>query len=102
MKRIKDLEKIILKEDEILAEVFYKKSLIIQPNKGATDDFDYCKVIASGTSVNDIVKGDVLLQINGGDGFEIGDRLFIVVRRYYIGVAVKPDNFDIGKSPNVN
>lgn len=94
MERIIRIEDIILKEDEVLAEVFYKEQLILRPDtKTSATDFDYCRVLSVGSDVKDIGKDDILLQVSGGDGFKVGERMFLVVRRYYIGVAVHPDNF---------
>jgi len=101
MERIINLEEIILKEDEVLAEVFQKKSLIITTIK-TVDEFDYCKVISTGSLVKDLKKDDILLQMNTGEMFEIGKKVFLIVRRYGINIAVKPDNFLINKISHIN
>ena len=98
MKRIIDLEKIILKEDEVLAEIFQKKSLIITSAAKGTDMLDYCKVISVGELVHGIKKDDILLQLDAGEVFEIGKRTFVVVRRYAINIAVNPDNILLDNS----
>lgn len=101
MKRIIKLEEILLKENEVLAEVFYTKSLIIKPSSTDTKDFDHCVVIAVNESVKDMGRGDIILQVNAGTGFKIDERVFMLIPRYHIDVAVKASNFlDKSNLPN--
>lgn len=94
MKRIKNLEGIILQENEVLMEVFYEESLILKPDQSKEKDFDHAVVMAVGNSVKDLVKGDIVLQGQGGLAYKIGDRTIMFIPRFGIKVAIKPDNFN--------
>lgn len=100
MDRIKDLSKVILRGDYILAELVEKgkKSNIIIPDSIAASkgSYEHMIVIARGYSVTDINVGDIVLDVAGNieifplsDGKKIGR-----FPRANVLLAVTPDNFD--------
>ena len=102
MKRIKDLEKIILKDTEVLMEVFFEESLILKPDSTKDKDFDHAVVIAVGKEVKDLVKGDIILQGIGGVMYKIkkeGEKemQISIMPRHGIVVATHPDNIDLSE-----
>lgn len=105
MKRVKDISQIIIKPDNILAEIFYENSLIKRPDQ-AEALFDHGVVLNVGKDIDDIAKGDIILQASGSTVFNVEKdgvkREFILVPRYGIVVAVKPDNFDKTKKKIFN
>lgn len=105
MKRVKDVTKLILKPNEVLTEVFLKKSLIIKPNdKNKESEIDYAVILAKGKDVEEYNINDIVLLANGGFTFEVEkdgvNRVYSVYQKHSIVLAVTPDNVDLKDSKN--
>ena len=98
MEKIKDLSKIILTPDAMLAEVVKPKRYIIAPD-GAREDDLYLSIIAIGDNIKDMQIGDIVIKYGGqATGFKYKDvngveREVAVLHRGAVLIAVKPDNF---------
>lgn len=98
MERIKDLSKVILRGDMILAEVQETTSGgIILPDT-AKGGFDYLKVIAVGVNVTDVKPGYIVMDIDGSaTAYQINDKKFVRTSRQTLGMVIDPENFDMSK-----
>jgi len=103
MYRIKDLEKIKMNDGNVLIKIHKKESKIIL----AGDDndpslVDHAEIIAVSKSVDDLKKGDIVLEFKTVYGFEWEEEHYAVVHRLSIGMAVDKANFDIKKKKPVS
>ena len=99
MERIKKLEEIIVKPDELLVEVISnkKESLIItlEESDKEVGDWDHLIVLAKGKDVTDVDVGDIIVICTGSpQGLKVEDKTLGLIRRYFCSIIVKPDNFD--------
>lgn len=97
MERIKDLSKVVLRGDTILAEVVesVEETKIIIPDT-VKNGFDHLRVIAVGYSITDILPGDILIDVAGNvDVYPLGNRKIATLVRHNVLLAVHPDNFDM-------
>jgi co-chaperonin GroES (HSP10) len=99
MERIKDLSKVTLRGDGILAELIEKKSksgLILPDGSDRSDYADYIKVIAVGNKIEDIKPGYIILDVGGQvETFLVGDQRLALLYRGSIVLAVSPDNINL-------
>jgi len=104
MERINKLEEIISRPDALLAEIFeIKSSNIILPGaEDSKDSLDYMKVVAVGSKVEDIGKGDIILDMVPADigMYIINGKKYGLVYRNNIRIAVKENNFINKKDDN--
>jgi len=95
MERIKDLSKVVLRGDMVLAKLFTtkKKSQIIITD--AKVEYDYMEVLTVGMNVIDISPGDIIIEVLGNvDIYDLDDVQVARFTRGQAAVVVKPDNFD--------
>ena len=96
MERIKDLSKVILRGDMVLAEIVEAKtdSGIILPDS-AKGGFDYMVIIALGKDVDTLSVGDIVIDVSGTvDVYPIGNKKIARMAKNNIAIAVSADNFD--------
>jgi co-chaperonin GroES (HSP10) len=98
MERIKDLSKVILRGDMLLAEVVEARtgSGIILPDS-VKGGFDYMKVVVVGDDVKTIEPGDIILDMNEGvrvTTYDIEGKKIALMAKNNVAIAVKADNFD--------
>jgi hypothetical protein len=102
MEKIKNLDKVILPEGTVLAEIKKLKRYIVLPD-GTKDEDSYGIIITIHPSVKDLFVGDIVIKYGGSlYGYTIGEgsteRAFAIMNRGNINIAVRPDNFiDPGK-----
>jgi len=98
MENIKNLEKVILPEFNLLMEVVKPKRAILLPD-GSDDEESYGIVVCVHETIKDLEPGDIAVKFQGKiyaypliepDGTE---KMFSVLPRGAIAIAVKPDNF---------
>lgn len=98
MERIKNLNEVILRPDAILAEIVEVKAkhIILPGAEESKDSLDYMKVVAVGAKVDDLEKGDYILDMTPTDiGMYLVEGVkYGLVYRNNIRVAVKEDNFN--------
>ena len=99
MERIKDLSKVILRPDAMLAEmVEIKRSNIILPGADESrDSLDYFIVKTVGSGITDIEPEDYIIDIAPTDigVYHINDKKYGILYRGNVRIAVKKDNFDL-------
>lgn len=94
MERIKDLSKVILREDMIFAEIVETKtSSIIMPDS-VKPEFDYMIVLAKGNGVDSLEVGDIVMNASNVDIYEICGKNYAKFSKGNLLFAVKPENFD--------
>lgn len=96
MERIKDLSKVILRGDYLLAEVVedMTDSGIIIPDT-VKNGFDYLRVLAVGRTINDIEPGFILLDVAGNvDVYPVNGMKVAMMPRHNVLISVIPENFD--------
>ena len=96
MHRIKDIEKIKMNDGNVLIRVHKKESKIILPNEDSNNSphVDYAEVVSVAEDVDDLKKGDIILEFKTVYGFEWEDKHYAVVHRLSIGIAFTKSNFD--------
>ena len=98
MDKVKDLSKVIIPEYSVLAEIVKPERKIILPD-GTEDDDSYAVVIAVHDSIKDLEVGDIVIKYGGklyGYTLKVPgkeERMFSIMNRGNINLAVKPDNF---------
>jgi hypothetical protein len=93
MEKIKDLNKVILSPQTLLAEVIKPKRYIIAPD-GSKDEDSYAKVVSTHETITDLKPGDLIIKYTGNmSGYSLGERVFVIMHRGNINVAVTSDNF---------
>jgi hypothetical protein len=97
MDRIKDVKKVRLQDDEVLLQVFIKKTSIITLENDKGTEFNYCKVLAKGSKVEHIDVGDIVLDVVNGTykDLKVKETVYLIIRAVGIKVAVPKDNFVI-------
>lgn len=96
MERIKDLSKVILRGDYLLAEVVEDTtdSGIIIPDT-VKNGFDYLRVLAVGRTINDIEPGFILLDVAGNvDVYPVNGIKVAMMPRHNVLISVIPENFN--------
>jgi|AntDeeMinimDraft_5_1070356.scaffolds.fasta_scaffold21491_2 hypothetical protein len=106
MERIKNLEGVILRPDAILAEIFEIKSgnIILPGAEESKESLDYMQVVAVGSGIDGIEKGDYVLDMIPSDVgmYMVDERKYGLIYRNNIRIAVKKDNFNIDKKDTNN
>jgi hypothetical protein len=98
MEKIRDLTKVILPSQMLLAEVIKPKRYIVAPD-GTEDKDSYAKVLRVHDDVADIKVGDYVIKYSGQmSGYTINagksnERIVVAMHRGAIMIAVTPDNF---------
>ena len=95
MERIKDLSKVVLRGDMVLAKLFTtkKKSNIVLTD--AKVEYDYMEVITVGMNVTDIEPGDIIVEVIGNvDVYNLDEVQVARFQRGQAAIVTKPDNFD--------
>lgn len=98
MEKIKSLEKVILSERTLLAEVIKPTRMIVSPD-GTEDKDSYAVIISVHESITDLKPGDIVIKYSGSmSGYSINagkstERTFVIMHRGNITIAVSPDNF---------
>ena len=98
MERVKNLEKVILRDDAVLAKIVEKKMKVdlVLPDSVKHDGLaEYIEVIATGEKVTRLEKGDIILDVGGEiQTFLINEDRYAIIYSGMIVLAVKKDNFD--------
>lgn len=99
MDKIKDLSKVIIPEYSVLTEIVKPKRKIILPD-GTEDDDSYAVIIAKSKEVTDLEVGDIVIKYGGKlygytlkTPFSGEEKIYSIMNRGNINIAVKPDNF---------
>ena len=103
MERIKDLSKVILRPDGILAEIVEEKSAsgLVLPDSADRNRYDYMRIIAKGEDTGNLEIGDIILHAVHVDVYDIDDKKIARMAKNNISIAVKPDNFDLSRKKSV-
>ena len=106
MIRIKDINQVILKPDAVLTEVYEieKSGIIIPGVEESADALDYLEVVVVGSGVTDLEKGDIILDMMGGqlEVYSLDKKKYALIYRGNVKVAVKADNFDKTKRKDIS
>jgi len=97
MNRIKDLNKVKPRPDMLYCEVIEKRlaSGLFLPDDGKTG-WDYLRVLAVGTKIEDVTIGDIVLQADGAvQSTMIKNKKYGVISRSLCSVIVSPDNIEL-------
>lgn len=99
MNRVKDITKVILRSDAILAKIVEIKSkssnLILPGAEDSPSAIDYLEVINVGNKVEDILPGYIILDMSpvGYDIYVVGKEKYCIIFRNNVKVAIASDNF---------
>jgi len=99
MDKIKNLEQVIIPEHCVLVELVKPERRIILPD-GSEDEDSYGVIIVVHETIKDLKPGDIIIKYGGKlFGYTIKDpiggkeRIYCVMPRGGINIAVHPDNF---------
>lgn len=107
MERIKDLSKVILRGDGVLAKLVEKKTksgiILLDSTEQTSDMADYIEVIAVGNKVDHIKPGYIILDVGGKvETFIVNEDRLAMLYSGTITLAVTPDNIDLDKEKDVS
>lgn len=98
MERIKDLSKVVLRPDGLLAKIYeVKRSTIILPGaENSRESLDYLEVVTVGSGITDIEPGDYIMDMAPTDiaVYNIAGVKYGLLYKGNIRISIKPDNFD--------
>jgi len=95
MERVKNISKIKLSSGYVLLKLHIKESLILSPDKKdlGGPQINYAEVVATGTTIEDLHEGDVVLDFKSTEGFKWRGDQYALTPRMNIKFAIERDNF---------
>jgi len=104
MHRIKDITKVKMNKGNVLIQIHQKTSKIILTDADGDNSptVDYAEVVSVAEDIDDLKKGDIILEFKTVYGFQWEEGDYAVVHRLSIGMAVNKPNFDFKKKKVVS
>ena len=99
MERVKDFSKMVIKPNDVLAQIkVSNSSIILAGDSEKQKTYDHAVVIKVGDDVKDVVPGDIILDMKGAAGFTVKkngvEENYALIPRFGINLLVHADNFD--------